>query len=257
MRVFVTNDDGINAPGIRACLDSLVGNEVFVVAPMDERSAISGALTLRSPVSYREMYLEGVTTAYCCDGTPVDCAKLAFATLLASKPDIMISGFNRGLNVGQDVFYSGTVAAALEGAYCNVPTLAVSLQIPIQQSANVAKSILPALMQIALEWPESKRGYLLSVNVPAKSNPPVVITRHGNAAFDYWHERNGLEQDSVFLRGNPNNKDPMPDSDAAAIQFGCVSVCPIRLSLSDNLYDARPAIASLASLVSKYFGVLR
>src|SRR5271154_3306576 len=122
--ILITNDDGIHAPGLRALVDALQDEgTVTVVAPSHERSAAAQSLTLRQPI-YCDQIAE---REYSIEGTPADAVILAFHTLLKEKPDLVISGINRGGNMGENVYYSGTVGAAMEGAINRTPSVAVSV----------------------------------------------------------------------------------------------------------------------------------
>ncbi|MDZ7814592.1 MAG: 5'/3'-nucleotidase SurE [Planctomycetota bacterium] len=152
MNILLTNDDGIDAVGLSVALAGAKGHDVFIIAPDRQQSATSASLTLRRPISYREANFNGVSGAYSCDGSPVDCAKLGLGKLVPWPPNLLISGCNEGLNVGYDVFYSGTVAAALEGLFVHVPSLAVSLQHPMEKSSRNALKLLPHLIDLAANW---------------------------------------------------------------------------------------------------------
>ncbi len=244
MRILVTNDDGIDATGLSACVAALAGHEVFVVAPDREQSATSAQLTIRRAIAYRQTSLAGASFAFTCDGSPVDCAKLALGKLLPWHPDLLISGCNEGLNVGYDVFYSGTVAAAMEGIFVGVPSMAVSLARPVSSSVANALRVLPALVAAAAAWSGAGK-YLLNVNIPVDTNPPVVITRHGAAAYRYWYESD-IKDDAGFcwLRGE-YLEGPGHDSDAHNVGAGCVSISLLRPSWCSFPFDARPCIADL------------
>ena len=128
MRILLTNDDGIQAVGLRALYKALVaaGHEVHVVAPITEQSAVGHAITLSAPLrvkEFREENFFGLGVS----GTPADCVKLAISTLLKEAPELVVSGINAGANVGVDIMYSGTVSAATEGALKGFPALAVSI----------------------------------------------------------------------------------------------------------------------------------
>jgi 5'-nucleotidase len=124
-RILVTNDDGVHSPGIRALAEALAPlGEVTIVAPIQEASAIGHALTLRRPLR-----IEAVgPQVFAIDGTPTDCVNIAITHVLKGKPDLIVSGINKGWNLGDDVTYSGTVAGALEGALLLVPSIAVSAE---------------------------------------------------------------------------------------------------------------------------------
>ena len=148
--ILITNDDGIHAPGLRALVDGLKGfAEITVVAPSRERSAAAQSLTLRQPI-YCDQIAE---REYSIDGTPADAMILAFHTLLKEKPDLVISGINRGGNLGENIYYSGTVGAAMEAAINRVPAVAVSVayrgrEFDFAPAAHFARSLAPLVLSV-------------------------------------------------------------------------------------------------------------
>ena len=131
MRLLISNDDGIFAPGVRTLANTMnaAGHQVTVVCPDRERSATGHGITLHQPIRanlVEGVYDEGIT-AWACSGTPADCVKLALWSLLDEKPDYVLSGINQGANLGTDVLYSGTVSAAMEGIMEGIPSIALSL----------------------------------------------------------------------------------------------------------------------------------
>lgn len=185
MKLLISNDDGIFAPGVRSLADGLAaaGHDVFVVCPDRERSATGHGLTLHQPI--RAEIIESVfhpsIKAWACSGTPSDCVKLAIWALLDSPPELVISGINQGANLGTDILYSGTVSAAMEGVIEGIPSIAISLTSftskDFQPAAEFAKSLVAQLADQPL--PELM---LLNVNVPAvtlEEIAGVVLTRQG------------------------------------------------------------------------------
>ena len=172
-RILVTNDDGYFSPGIEALATALAPlGEVTIVAPQNEASAVGHALTLRRPLRLEQIR----ERVYCVDGTPTDCVNLAIDEVLDGPPDLIVSGINRGLNVGDDVTYSGTVAGALEGALLGYPAIAVSLQFTkgewqFERAAAAAATLAGAL----LEKPLPPRTFL-NVNVPLGVPKGVRVT---------------------------------------------------------------------------------
>jgi len=174
MRILLTNDDGVYAPGIYAMYRELkkIG-DVVVVAPDGERSSISQAITLNHPIYHRTVLFNG-GEAHAVSGTPTDCVKFARAVLLKKKPDLVVSGINNGSNDGCSVYYSGTVGAAREGALAGIPSLAVSLDTGAHSSQGQRRKnpnyALAAKMGLALaRWIKRNglpQGTFLNVNVP-------------------------------------------------------------------------------------------
>jgi 5'-nucleotidase len=236
MNLLITNDDGIASPalyGLREELKEL--GRVFIVAPDRDQSATSHSLTL-----YRPMRIERPSEdVYAIDGTPTDCVLAATHGLLPVAPDLVVSGVNRGPNMGDDVFYSGTIAAAIEGALQGLPALAFSLvtgsgPADFGYACRFARSLVDEV--IARGMPPKS---VLNVNVPARAAADirgVKITRLGKRAYD----------DSLIERVDPRGRSyywiggdapvwqPEPESDFLAVDEGYVSVTPLHLDLTDN-----------------------
>src|SRR6187401_515783 len=173
--ILVTNDDGVHAPGIKALSSALAAlGTVYVVAPDREVSACSQSLTLKHPLR-AERVAENV---FCVDGTPADCVNLALVKLLPRRPDLVVSGINRGANLGDDVFYSGTVGGAREGTFFGVPSLAISLAVRAEADFTEAAAFATRLARMVLEkgLPEQT---LLNVNVPSGRPAGVAVTVQG------------------------------------------------------------------------------
>ena len=155
MRIMISNDDGIFAPGIEALVKAFgaAGHEVIVCAPDSQRSAASHSLSIGRPISVKKVEFDGAAEAYAIGGTPADCVKLGM-TVLRKDCDAVISGINHGYNAGTDILYSGTVAAAMEGAICGVPALAVSQPFcreDYTQAAALAVEVFDRMMAEKLE----------------------------------------------------------------------------------------------------------
>ncbi|AKG21663.1 5'/3'-nucleotidase SurE [Calothrix sp. 336/3] len=185
MKLLISNDDGVNSLGIQTLANTLAvaGHEVTVVCPDRERSATGHGLTLHQPIRAEiiESVFHPTIKAWACDGTPSDCVKLALWALLESPPDMVLSGINRGANLGTEILYSGTVSAAMEGLIEGIPSIAFSLAdftySDFQPAANFAKSLVAQLAVNPLS-----ELMLLNVNVPPvaeKDIAGVLITRQG------------------------------------------------------------------------------
>ncbi|MCX7804096.1 MAG: 5'/3'-nucleotidase SurE [Planctomycetota bacterium] len=238
-RALLTNDDGLASPGLAAMLEALsAGFDVTVVAPEEQRSGAGHAVTLHRPVSAREIRLRGAP-GFVVDGTPADCVKLALTHLLAEcLPDVVVSGINGGPNVGRNVLYSGTVAAAIEAAANGVPAVAVSLDIGEHQdfpaAAEIALPIVAATVRRGLP-PRTA----LNVNIPAiprSKIPGVRLVKQGTAGFrEYYVEEpseNGRRKFSI--RGTMELDGDGPDDDSVALARGYVTVSVLGLRLSDG-----------------------
>ncbi|MFO8004173.1 5'/3'-nucleotidase SurE [Thioalkalivibrio sp.] len=233
MRILVSNDDGIHAPGIQCLARHLRAvAEVRVIAPDRDRSGASNSLTLVHPLRAQELENGDMGV----DGTPTDCVHLAITGLLDREPDLVISGINAGANMGDDVLYSGTVAAAMEGRFLGLPAIAVSLVGPRMQhydaAARVVLNLLDRLHRVPLP-----AATILNVNVPdlpfdeirgvqatrlghRHKSEPVVKSSDPRGRPIYWVGPSGPEQDAG------------PGTDFFAVREGFVSVTPIQVDLT-------------------------
>lgn len=236
MRILVSNDDGIHAPGIRALARALSReHQVTVVAPDRERSATGHALTLHHPLRVEEVDVDGVA-GYAVNGTPSDCVKLALCTLMPERPDLVFSGVNRGPNLGNDVLYSGTVSAALEGTMLGVPAVAVSLASfsDVGYDEAAAFALVMARMLATHRLPPK---VLLNVNYPAISDEPIKglrVTRLGERKYDDFFEarKDPRGQTYYWLSGEVVQVEEAPDTDVTAIKENYISVSPIHHDLT-------------------------
>lgn len=238
--VLLTNDDGIFAPGInalRAQMEKTEGLEVWAVAPDRERSASGHAITTYRPLFPVKVEISGATApCYSVTGTPADSAKLAIETLLPRRPDLVISGINRGSNLGTDLFYSGTVAAALEGPILGIPAIACSLDSFESKEYGAAAAFTADLAQKVLRE-GLPNGTLLNVNVPALPRDQikgVQITKMGRRLYrDQWDRRvDPRGRTYYWLAGEVMELDNEPDSDVVACDSGYISVTPVQLDLT-------------------------
>jgi 5'-nucleotidase len=247
-RILVSNDDGIAAPGL-ALLERIareLAPDVWVVAPEQEQSGAGHSLTTHRPLRLREI----ATRRYAVDGTPTDCVMLAVKHLLKDRaPDLVLSGINAGGNLGEDLTYSGTVAAAMEASLLGIPAIALSQcyrdgqAIPWPTAAHFAPAVIRRLC--ALAWPEHA---LINVNFPAAAVPEVcgiAVTRQGKRAVaDNLTQRFDPRGRPYYWIG-PVREDgaAAPGTDLAAISERRVSVTPISLDLTDI-----PALAALRKM---------
>jgi 5'-nucleotidase len=245
LRILVTNDDGYRSEGIAALARALgqVG-EVTIVAPVEEASAIGHALTLRRPLR-----LESISDrVYAVDGTPTDCVNIAVAKVFDNRvPDLVVSGINKGYNLGDDVTYSGTVAGAMEGALLGVPSVAVSLRAArdsydFSHAAGVAATLAAAL----LERPLPGRTFL-NVNVPAGVPRGVRVTvqakRNHITSVAERHDPKGRPY--FWIEEGQDEWEPHDQSDYQAVRDGYVSVTPLHPDLT-----ARAALAHTEELAA-------
>ena len=225
-QILVTNDDGVHAVGLRVLARELtVLGDVIVVAPAEESSAVGHALTVRRPLTLREVG----EAWYSVDGTPTDCVNVAISELLGSVPALVVSGINNGLNVGDDVTYSGTVAGALEGILLGAPALAVSLQRSSEpMDFSPAAAVTLRLAEAVLEQGLPRRT-LLNVNVPRGAPGGLRVTVQATRTQTVGtHQTPGAGGESSVWIGSADLKWEANDySDYEAIQAGFVSVTPL------------------------------
>jgi 5'-nucleotidase len=231
--ILLSNDDGIQAAGIRAAEEALAPlGQVVVAAPDRERSATSHSISLDRPLRAEEVR----PGAFAIDGTPVDCVYLALLHLVPRKPDLVVSGINHGYNLGSDVFYSGTVAAAVEGALRGVPGIAVSLERRRQPDFAAASAFVRALCAEALaRGPEAiPPNAVLNVNVPSGPLSAYEVTFLGQRVYrDLVDVRHDLRGRAYYWIGGPEAEgDDVPGSDTTAVRAGRVSLTPIGLDLT-------------------------
>ena len=228
----MTNDDGIDAPGLRALAQKLreVGS-VTVVAPAREMSAVSHALTIHEPLRFEHVG----ERSFKVEGTPADCVNLAVVKLLPKPPDVVVSGINRGANVGDDIAYSGTVAGAREAAMLGVPSMAVSLaskdgDADYSHAAAFAAQILPVLAG-KKEW--SRRTFL-NVNVPP-GRPKgfrVTVQAARNHITSVGERRDPKGKPYYWIEEGQDEWQPHDRSDYQAVRDGYVSVTPLHPDLT-------------------------
>lgn len=244
--ILVSNDDGVGSPGIRALARAMRSiGEVVVVAPSNEQSAASHSFTLHRPLRH-QLVEPGV---HALDGTPVDCVYLACCRegLLSRKPDLAVSGINDGYNLGSDVFYSGTIAAAREAAMRGIPSIAFSLTRQggdLEAAAHIAETIARRL----LAWPPTADAApLLSVNIPPGRPKGIRATRLGARK---WDDRVHIRMDPrgreyLWLGGVGVQGEMVEGADTHAIEQGYVTVAPLRLELTETMhFDLATSLSS-------------
>ena len=238
-RILVTNDDGVHSEGIKALADAMKAlGEVTVVAPLAEASAIGHALTLRRPLRI-ETIAERV---YAVDGTPTDCVNIAITSVLRGMPDLVVSGINKGWNLGDDVTYSGTVSGAFEAALLGPPGIAVSLQrtgetFDFSESARAAQILARTVLEKGLP----SRTFL-NVNVPRGATKGFKITvqarRNHITKVDERIDPRG--QRYFWIEEGQNEWEPHDRSDFQAVRDGYISVTPLQPDLT--AYSLIPTI---------------
>lgn len=237
--ILLTNDDGINAPGLRILAEETAKiGDVVVIAPESERSAVGHGITLNRPLRAARVHRGKRLFGYAVDGTPADCVKLAVKSLLARRPDLVVSGINPGPNAGINVIYSGTVSAAVEAAIMGLPALAVSLDsftaAEFVPAARVARCLAEVVLQRGLP-----PGVLLNCNVPAlplEKIKGIKITRQGTAGYREVIEKrvDPRGRDYFWLGGDLEFTREGDGTDSRALAGGWVSVTPLRYDLTDG-----------------------
>ncbi len=236
MKILITNDDGIDAPGIRALAAALATvAEIAVVAPDRERSAVSHSLTLHHPLRA----IQQAPGRYSVDGTPTDCVNLGIHSLLDFHPDLVVSGINRGANLGDDVTYSGTVAAALEATLMGIPAFAISLTSQEDNADYANAASFAARLAITLSKNGLPKDTFLNVNVPDYSETlslPPLVTTQGKRRYE------GTIVDKVDPRGRSYywigtadlDFHDIEGSDFAAVKRGHISITPLHLDMTNH-----------------------
>lgn len=235
MHILVSNDDGYLARGLRVLAAELRQfAKVTVVAPDRNRSGASNSLTLDSPLRVEQVE----EAVYYVNGTPTDCVHVAITGLLDAEPDMVVSGINHGANLGDDVLYSGTVAAAMEGRFLGLPAIAVSLVVGEDQNFSAAAAVTAKLVRQIVDDP-LPRDTILNVNVPDRSageSLSIEVTRLG-----FRHKSEPVIR-ALDPKGEPiywvgpagKGQDAGQGTDFLAIEQGRVSVTPIKIDLTDH-----------------------
>ncbi len=233
MKIIVTNDDGIYSPGILELKKAMATlGSVTVVAPDVQKSGVGHSITFSHPLRVRDVYTNGDFIGYGIDGSPADCVKLAVREILKERSQLLVSGINIGANVGINVLYSGTVAAAIEGALLGIPSVAVSLEISesspdVKGAAETAKNVIALIMK-----KELPRGTLLNVNIP---NIPkdkikgVKITKQFSGDFDEHYDKRTDPRGIAYywLAGTGCPKEDVIGTDMHEHKDGYISITPL------------------------------
>jgi 5'-nucleotidase len=232
-RILVTNDDGYFSPGIRALADALAPlGHVTIVAPQTEASAVGHALTLRRPLRLEQIEAH----VFAVDGTPTDCVNIACSQVLEGPPDLVVSGINKGLNIGDDVTYSGTVAGALEGALLGYPAMAVSLQFSRDGYEFVPVAAAAATLAAQLLARPLPPRTFLNVNAPSGGFRGVRVTVQAkrNHITKVARRVDPRGQAYFWIEEAHDDWEPHDASDHQAIRDGFLSVTPIQPDLTDR-----------------------
>ncbi len=247
MRILLTNDDGVFAPGLRALRKELARlGDVTVVAPAQEQSGVGHAITLLTPLVVKEVDDDdGTTLGYMVEGSPADCVKLAILELMDRPPDLIVSGINSGSNAGINVLYSGTVAAAIEGAFFKITSIAVSLELAEHfDFPHAARHAVKVIERMLEHKPES--GSLFNVNLPAhaRGEPrgvrvvPMGVGRHGET---FERRRDPRGRTYYWLTYAPPFNLEGEESDISSLAEGYITVTPLHFDLTRH--DQLPGVA--------------
>ncbi len=238
MNVLLTNDDGVQAHGLRAFYTALVeaGHKAHVVAPITEQSAVGHAITVREPLRIKQFSENGFSGTGV-SGTPADCVKLGISQLLEEKPDLVVSGINAGANVGPDIMYSGTVAAAREAAFMGFPALAVSYdsfaQVDLTEQARFAVAVMGRI-----PWQNIPEKRVMNLNLPGRPMSECkglsLCPQTGAVWHDWYHKRTDPRGAPYWwLDGNIPPELVAPGTDRALLSEGWATLTPLRFDFTD------------------------
>jgi 5'/3'-nucleotidase len=242
-RILVTNDDGVHADGIRILAEALAPlGDITIVAPIQEASAIGHALTLRRPLRIETID----ERTFAIDGTPTDCVNIAITHILRGNPDLIVSGINKGWNLGDDVTYSGTVSGALEGALLGIPSIAVSAErvkdtAEFEPSARIAAQVAEAVLERGMP-----KFTLLNINVPRGEHKGfrVTVQARRNHVTVVSKRMDPRHRAYYWIEEGENQWEPHDRSDYQAVRDGYVSVTPLQPDMT-----AHDAVSYVEDLV--------
>ncbi len=242
--ILITNDDGINSPGIDILYNSLFEfADVVIVAPDSQKSAVSSMLTINKPLRVNRFYKNNSFFGFSVDGTPADCVKLALSTLLEKKPDLVVSGINHGKNTSINVLYSGTVAGATEGYLAGINSIAIShCSHSLSSDLSYTSYLISKLARNLLNYNGIDR-ILLNVNVPDlefHQVKGVKITKLSNSRWEDKYEKRADPFGNTYywFAGSYIISSNETDTDDGAVENDYVSVTPIHPVLyDDSLHD--------------------
>ncbi len=244
VRILLTNDDGIYAPGLAAMQQELCQlGEVYVVAPATEQSGVGHSITYLTPLIVKEVFYderypgqEGQRWGWAVQGSPADCVKIGIAQFCPQPPDLVVSGINSGLNAGINVLYSGTVAAAIEGAFFGITSIAVSLQFsPHPRFDKAARLARIVIEQILAKKDAGPQLYNMNIPVAALTGSPQVcsvpmnVTRYDDS---FEKRQDPWGRDYFWLRGGPPPGTSARQTDLSALAQGLITLTPLDYDLS-------------------------
>lgn len=236
MQILLANDDGIFAPGLAAMYKELVKlGRVTVVAPADGRSGASHSITFFEPLVCNKVDINGLFTGYSVQGSPADCVKLACMQLHDGPIDLLVAGINNGANAGINVYYSGTVAAAMEGAFLKIPAVAMSLaaeeQMDFERAAKYCVKILKKLMPV-------ESGEVININIPqlSKGEPKGirVVPQSTEGFHEYYIRQKNEQGQSVFQLAGGLHRDEDSHADTTALADGYITVTALAADMTNH-----------------------
>lgn len=239
MKILLVNDDGIHAEGLHILAKELEKDyELTIIAPEEQKSAQSQAITIFDSLIVREVKLDGIKSkAYSVSGTPADCVRVALDKLIDEKIDMVISGINQGLNAGMDVLYSGTVSAAIEANLYNIPAMALSAEwkdgkIDYNLAAKYGKDVLNKTKEDFI-----KNNIILSINTPyldGRDISGVKVCKIGSVIYDYYHMENNKENGEKVLKLiGRKDKTLEEDTDRYYLSKGYITITPLHYDLTN------------------------
>jgi 5'-nucleotidase len=229
MQILLTNDDGIFAPGLAAIYKELIElGDVMVVAPADSRSATSHSITVAQPLVCNKVDINGRFTGYSVQGSPADCVKLAVMQLHDKPIDLLVAGINNGANAGINIYYSGTVAAAMEAAFLKIPAVAMSLAVEglgtppdFKKAAEYCAKILKKLVPL-------DSGYVVNVNIPhlSKGEPRGirVVPQSTEGFHEYYINQKNEQGQTVFQLAGGLHRDEQSSTDTTSLADGFITI---------------------------------
>ncbi len=236
MRILIANDDGYLAPGLAALVQAIQGlGEIDVIAPEQNASGTSNALTLNRPLSV----YEGANGFRYINGTPSDCVHIALTGLLERRPDLVLSGINNGANMGDDTLYSGTVAAAMEGYLFGIPAIAFSQVEKGWRHLDAAARLARSVVEQMLQQPPPPRPFLLNVNIPNRPDADLLprrVTRLGrrHASEPVIRQTNPRGEPIYWIGPAGDAREGGEGTDFHATASGAVSITPLQVDLTDH-----------------------
>ena len=252
MQILLTNDDGIHAPGIAALQNRLQQlGDVCVVSPATEQSGVGHSITFLTPLTAKPVYDGDTLRGHAVEGTPADCVKLGVAEFCPSRPDVIVSGINGGLNAGINVLYSGTVAAAIEGAFFGITSVAVSLEYDDAADYDSAAAIAASLIAQILEQ-KSSSPQLFNINIPTAATKapgaPIKVVPMGMERYgqDFIKRQDPKGRDYFWAAGSPPPGETSHETDVSALLAGNITITPLSYDMT-----CQPSLTDMQSWTFK------